>query len=154
MLPGFSSFVTAVPARPLDKCPRDGPDGCFTHWIPGNFSATAASGINLPQVNPGGAAYPHAGRPVFRPAIATAELVEVGIVVAKGVGTALPLINWRNVPTAAWTLTLDNSTGWLPAFANATLASTSAVVVWTVAGGNAFAFAMPVLEVGDALVLR
>ena len=30
LLPGLAYFAPAVPARVLDKCPRDGPDGCFT----------------------------------------------------------------------------------------------------------------------------
>ena len=91
---------------------------------------------------------------MYRPAVASVELVEVGIIVAPGVGTALPLINWRMEPTTKWELTIDNGTAWLPAFSNATIASTSSPVRYVREGSQSVRFTMPMLEVGDALILR
>ena len=52
------------------------------------------------------------GQPVVRPAVASADLVEVGIVVAPGRGTVLPLINWQMTPETDLELRLDNASGW------------------------------------------
>ena len=96
------------------------------------------------------------GQPVVRPAVASADLVEVGIVVAPGRGTVLPLINWQMTPETDLELRLDNASGWcathimdgvavltcgwplrrLPMFENATLASTSAAVEYTADGAS------------------
>lgn len=66
----------------------------------------------------------------------------------------LPLINWRMEPAADWTLSLHNDSGWLPQFGNASLAGTGLSVDYKRGNKGEFVFTMPVVEVGDALILR
>jgi hypothetical protein len=75
-----------------------------------------------------------ASQQMLKPVVASDRLVEVGRVVANGGGgsggggAVLLLTNWRMRPTVGLTLTIDNSSGWMPAFETARLGSTNAEV--------------------------
>ena len=76
-----------------------------------------------------------ASQQLLKPVVASDRLVEVGRVVANdggggggGGGAVLLLTNWRMQPTVGLTLTIDNSSGWMPAFETARLGSTNAEV--------------------------
>ena len=80
------------------------------------------------------------------------NLVEIGTLVSSA-GTLLLLINWQETTAKGLRITVSNTSGWLPRFGSAMLASSSKEVEW-VQRGETFVFTVPVLSMADALVLH
>ena len=144
ILPSLSWFKPALPSRPIDICPRDGPDGCFCHYVPTGFDAPAVALLNLPRI---GESAPAAGE-----VVASDPLVEVGVVNAQQCGSVLLLINWQMQPSKDLTISVREAA--LGRFSKAVRASDGKAVGFTKQTGR-WEFALPgVLEVADAVVLR
>ena len=101
-----------------------------------------------------------ASQQLLKPVVASDRLVEVGRVVANdgggggggARGAVLLLTNWRMQPTVGLTLTIDNSSGWMPAFETARLGSTNAEVKIQAVDNNLLVSAPFDVKDADALV--
>ena len=148
-LPSLSYFKPALPSKPIDICPRDGPDGCFCHFVPSDFDVTAMDVLDLPPlgVAPGGARHHRVGS-------ASAPLVEVGVVSSSAGGVVL-LINWDMTAVGNDTLTVSVASAALSSkITTAVRASDGQKVPFKDAAGQ-LTFSLPgTLVVADAIVLR
>ena len=84
--------------------------------------------------------------PGASPVTASEPLVEVGIITASGLGTAMPLINWSGGPRASFSVTLHFALQ----YKEVTLASGGKVTA--TADKKTFMFALA--ETVDALIFR
>ena len=132
-LPGLAYYEPAIPLRP---CDRSSVDSGFAHFIPTEMDVRARQFI----------AAPLQGVPGASPVTASEPLVEVGIITAPGLGTALPCVNWAGGPQEEFSVTLHFHVD----FETATLASGGKVAVS--ANRSTFTFAM--CDTIDALILR
>ena len=115
------------------------------HWVPTNFSPTAAALIGAPlaELSDG------------QPALASSPLVEVGVVRATSLGLVLPCINWSGEAVAGLVITLGFH---LPAAVDdsrvrVSLGSGGGVVVGrSRAGFHEFTFDLEIAA--DAVVVR
>ena len=82
-----------------------------------------------------------------RPILSSEPLVDIGVLAAAGLGTALPVVNWAGAPVAALVLTLQFEC----AFSNATLATGGRVAVGRDGSWLTLTFE---LDVADAVILR
>ena len=136
-LPGLSYFVSAIPLRPVD---RGSTDENFNHFLPTEFTVAAKSLLTLPLAH-----RMHNDSSVV-PVRSTNPLVEVGFIVAKGLGIALPCVNWAGKQLAQFTVTLTDAV----TFKHAVLVSGQPLVIS--ADRRSFTFDLPVTT--DVLVLR
>lgn len=100
-----------------------------------------------------------ASQQLFKPVVASDRLVEVGRVVANDGGggggprgAVLLLTNWRMQPTVGLSITIDNSSGWMPAVEVARLGSTNAEVKIQAVDNNLLVSAPFDVKDADALV--
>jgi hypothetical protein len=133
-LPGLSYYEPAIPLRP---CDRSSVDEGFNHFIPTEMDASARDFIASPLRQVAGAA----------PVTSSAPLVEVGIITAAGLGTALPCVNWSGGEQPQFRLTLHFAVQ----FKTAALASGGTVAV---SGANRSTFTFAMCDTIDALILR
>jgi hypothetical protein len=139
--PGLAYFRPALPDS--EPACKGSTDENYNHWVPTEFSPTAAALIALPAEE--------ANLTDTRPAVASHNLVEVGVVTASKIGTVFPCINWagRALPGLVVTLGFELPT---PTF-TATLASGGQVTVGKSAGGwTTFLFDLDVAA--DAVIVR
>jgi hypothetical protein len=132
---GLSYFHPAMPKRPPA---RGNTDLTYNHWIPTAFDGTARALLGLAVANVVGA----------RPVLSSEPRVDIGVIAAAGVGTAVVVTNWTPEPLRALNLTLQFEC----AFTHASLASGGAVAATTTAAGWK-TFELD-LAVADCLVLR
>lgn len=150
-LPSLSYFKPALPSRPIDICPRDGPHGCFCHFVPEAFDVAAVTLLNLPP--PSGSK--RGGAAVVGAVVASDPLVEVGVVNAKQIGSVLLLINWQMQPSRNLTISIAADGERVGEFSTAVRASDGDAVVFEASENGRWVFTLPgVLEVADAIILR
>lgn len=132
---GLAYFRPAMPFRPVA---RGNTDLTFNHWIPQNFSAGARAAAALPVAGVEGA----------RPVLSSEPRVDIGVVAAKGKGTAIIVTNWTPTRIKQLNLTVQFSlTG-----TNVTLATGGTVREEAAAHGmRSFIFD---LGVADTLIVR
>jgi hypothetical protein len=99
-LPGLSYFDPAIPLRPVD---RGSTDENFNHFLPTEFATLARELLTLPLK------HRMSNDSTVVPVRSTNPLVEVGFVVAEGIGMALPCINWAGIPESNFTVTLTDA---------------------------------------------
>lgn len=133
-LPGLSYYEPAIPLRPVD---RSSVDSGFNHFIPTEMDASVRNFIAAPLCGVRGAA----------PVTSSNPLVEVGVITALELGTALPIVNWAGAPQADFVVTLH----FVVDFKAAALASGRHV---TVSGANRSVFTFAMSDTIDAIILR
>ena len=105
-------------------------------FIPTEMDVSARHFIALPTVGVVGAT----------PVTSSNPLVEVGIITASGLGTAMPLINWSGGPRASFSVTLHFALQ----YKEVTLASGGKVT----ASADKKTFTFALAETVDALIFR
>lgn len=117
-------------------------DEGMDHFIPTDFVVAAKTLITLPLAA-------RLNESTVRPVIGSHPLVEVGWVYAKGVGSALPCVNWAAQPLAGFTVQLNHPL-LTQGLKTATLASGKNVTLDLAAGTVTFDLSLT----ADVLVLR
>ena len=117
-------------------------DEGMDHFIPTDFVVAAKTLITLPLAA-------RLNESTVRPVIGSHPLVEVGWVYAKGVGSALPCVNWAAQPLAGFTVQLNHPL-LTQGLKTATLASGKNVTLDMAAGTVTFDLSLT----ADVLVLR
>jgi hypothetical protein len=170
---GLSYFHPALPST--EPACKGSTDENYNHWVPQDFSPTAAALIELPTA---GLALdvkvifdttlyiplviPHTkytgrGQNDFnvhdyqaelaegRPAVASERLVEVGLVTADKLGAVLPCVNWSGRPLPGLVVTLGFA---LPAAGpiNASLASGAETTATPIVLGSASHQSLPLCQ--------
>jgi hypothetical protein len=132
-LPGLSYYEPAIPVRPVD---RSSMDSGFTHFIPTLMDASARALIAAPLLGVAGAV----------PVSSTEPLVEVGVITAGSIGTAMPCVNWSGGPIANFTITLHFELS----YTTVSLASGGAIT----ASADRKSFTFSLSDTIDAVVFR
>ena len=132
---GLAYFRPAMPIRPVA---RGNTDQTFNHWLPTDFSVAARALAALPVAAVVGAV----------PVLSSQPLVDIGIIAAKGKGTAMIVTNWAPQQARALNLTvqfaLDGSDVFLATGGQVTESRSPE-------GWRSFVFD---LDVADALIVR
>ena len=133
---GLSYFVPAIPKRPVD---RGTLDSSFNHFLPEDFEVAVLDGVvlSLPGVAHG------------RQALASQPLVDVHLLSASGIGTALVLVNWLPRPRRQLSVRVRMEA--VAPFKHAALAGQGTLGVSSKDGW--FTFLLD-LDVADAIVLK
>ena len=139
--PGLSYFHPALPAdKPTDKGTTD---ASYNHFIPTEFSPTAAALLTAPLIDLADG----------RPALASNCLVEVGVIRASAIGLVLPCINWAGGAVNGLVVTLNFELPKADVALNVSLGSGGDVVTgWTGSGRATFEFDLEVAA--DAVIVR
>jgi peptidoglycan hydrolase-like protein with peptidoglycan-binding domain len=132
---GLSYFYPAMPIRPPA---RGNTDLTMNHFIPVDFAAAARDVVGLAVADVIGA----------RPVLSSEPRIDIGVIAAAGLGTAVVVTNWTPEPLKALNLTLMFDV----TYTHATLASGGNVEPKTLSSG-AKSFVMD-LDVADCLILR
>ena len=139
--PGLSYFDPAIPKRPIQ---RGSLDSSFNHWMPTEFNLAAKALLSSPLDD---ASY---GVDAPRSVSGSNQLVEIGMVMAPGVGTVFPCVNWAGGAIDKFVVTVHAEID----FKEATLASADEPGTVAVGDGWPKTFTFRLADDADALILR
>jgi len=152
-LPSFAFLHPALPAKPLDTCPRI---DCYSQFFPFAFDMVAHSLIHLPDTMRGGRlpsltvaqAKQAAGHAASSDALVEAVVLTPG---GGDAGALVLLVNWQMEPATNLTITIQSVAA--GGFKTAVLASSDEAVPFT-ASGAAVRLRVPAVAYADAVMLR
>ena len=108
-LPSFAFLHPALPAKPLDTCPRI---DCYSQFFPSAFDMVAHSLIHLPDTMRGGrlpSLTAAQAKQAAGHAASSDPLVEAVVLTPSGgdAGALVLLVNWQMQPASALTITVE-----------------------------------------------